>query len=182
MIIFFGPVGAGKSVQGQMLADKMGWSWLSTGQMFRESTNPDVIEILKSGELMSDEKTFLVVQEAFENHKDAKRVIVDGFPRTEPQAKWLFDEAGQLGREVAMVISLEVPDEEIYARLSSRGRDEDTPETVTRRMEIYRSAMKPITQLFEAHDVEIAQIDGTGTVEEIHERIYAAVKNSQAIE
>ena len=53
MILLFGPTGAGKSMQGQMLAVRQGWKWLSTGEMLRQSTDPEVIETLKSGELVS---------------------------------------------------------------------------------------------------------------------------------
>jgi cytidylate kinase len=64
MILLFGPTGAGKSMQGQMLAVRMGWKWLSTGQMLRESTDANVIEVLKSGELVSDELTYEVFERA----------------------------------------------------------------------------------------------------------------------
>ena len=97
MILLYGPTGAGKSVQGQMLAVRMGWKWLSTGQMLRDSKDPDVIRILKSGELVSDELTYEVFDRAIKDAKEKNypRVIVDGFPRTKNQAEWL---AGYLDR------------------------------------------------------------------------------------
>ena len=57
MILLFGPTGAGKSMQGQMLAVRQGWKWLSTGEMLRQSTDPAVIATLKAGELVSDKLT-----------------------------------------------------------------------------------------------------------------------------
>ena len=84
MILLFGPTGAGKSMQGQMLAVRQGWKWLSTGEMLRQSTDPAVIETLKSGELVSDELTYQVFERAIQDARDKKypNIIVDGFPRT----------------------------------------------------------------------------------------------------
>ena len=80
MILLFGPTGAGKSMQGQMLAVRQGWKWLSTGEMLRQSTDPAVIATLKAGELVSDKLTYQVfdhaVQEAYRKHY--QNIIVDG--------------------------------------------------------------------------------------------------------
>ena len=70
MILLFGPTGAGKSMQGQMLAVRQGWKWLSTGEMLRSSSDPEVIRLLKTGELINDELTYEVFTEAV---ADAKR-------------------------------------------------------------------------------------------------------------
>ena len=70
MILLFGPTGAGKSMQGQMLAVRQGWKWLSTGEMLRASTDPEVISLLKSGELVSDEQTYEVFSQAVQDARD----------------------------------------------------------------------------------------------------------------
>jgi adenylate kinase len=171
VIVFFGPAGAGKSVQGQMLAARMGWRWLSTGQMFRESTDPEVKEILKTGELISDEKTFEVVRDALGGSKDVERLIIDGFPRTMSQAKWLMDDKNSLGRDVKMVVVLEVPESVIQARLELRGRDQDKPEIVARRMNIYRQEMYPVLSYFADKGIKIVHLDGTGSVGQVHDKI-----------
>ena len=99
MILLFGPTGAGKSMQGQMLAVRQGWKWLSTGEMLRQSTDPAVIATLKAGELVSDKLTYQVfdhaVQEAYRKHY--QNIIVDGFPRTKEQAAWLDDHLARTG-------------------------------------------------------------------------------------
>lgn len=176
MILLFGPVGAGKSVQGEKLADRLGWKWLSTGQMFRASEDPEVKRILAAGELIDDETTYGVVQEAFAREGDAKRIILDGFPRTMPQAEWLESADNELGRDVALVLALEVSDEEITTRLAGRGRAEDTPEKIKRRMEIYRAETNPILEYLESQGVVVAHIDGEGTMDEIHERIMNVIR------
>ena len=70
MILLFGPPGAGKSMQGQMLAVRQGWKWLSTGELFRQSKDPKVIEYLKTGELISDEMTYGVFETAVAEAQD----------------------------------------------------------------------------------------------------------------
>ena len=171
MIIFFGPAGAGKSVQGQMLAARHEWRWLSTGHMFRNSQDPEVHKILATAELISDEKTYQVVEEALENSKDFDHLIIDGFPRTMHQAQWLMDSKNKLGREVAMVVVLEVPESEILKRLEVRGRAQDKPDIIARRMNIYRREMYPVLGYFAEQGIKIVHIDGTGSVGGVHDRI-----------
>jgi adenylate kinase len=181
MIIFFGPAGAGKSVQGQMLAARNGWKWLSTGQMFRESDDPEVKAILKTGELVSDEMTEEVVQKALQGNVDANRIIIDGFPRTMRQAEWLMDEKNSLGRTVTMVVVLEVPESVIQERLNLRGREQDKPEIVARRMNIYRREMYPVLSYFADKGIKIVHLDGTGSVGQVHDKITAELEHSQLV-
>ena len=119
MILLFGPTGAGKSMQGQMLAVRQGWKWLSTGQMVRDSNDAEVIKVLKSGELVSDQLTYDVFDAAIQDAKakNYKKVIVDGFPRTKEQAEWLADYLEKTGESIELVVVLEVPEGEIMQRL-----------------------------------------------------------------
>ena len=177
MILLFGPTGAGKSMQGQMLAVRQGWKWLSTGEMLRESTDPEVISVLKSGELVSDELTYEVFEAAIGEaiNKQYKNVIVDGFPRTKDQAEWLASYLEKTGQSIDIVVALEVPEAEIMQRLEKRGRMEDTPETIAKRMTIYRQKMYPVLGIFAEQGMKIVHLDGTGTAGEVHDRIYAEV-------
>jgi len=177
MIIFFGPAGAGKSVQGQMLAARMGWKWLSTGEMFRESSDKEVQEILKTGELVNDEMTCGVVGEFLEKTKDIERLIIDGFPRTMAQAKWLMKNS--FGRKLHMVVVLEVPESVIQKRLSLRGRVQDKPEIIARRMNIYRREMYPVLGYFADKGIQIVHLDGTGSVGEVHDKIVAEIEHKK---
>lgn len=179
MIIFFGPAGAGKSVQGQMLSARHQWKWLSTGQMFRESGDEEVQNILGTGELISDEKTYDVVKESLENCKDFDHLIIDGFPRTMAQAEWLMSNKSGFKREVEMVVVLEVPESVLLERLGKRGRREDSPEIVTKRMNIYRREMYPVLGYFADREIKIVHIDGTGSVGEVHDRIQSELEASE---
>lgn len=177
MILLFGPTGAGKSMQGQMLAVRMGWKWLSTGQMLRESDDPEVIRILKSGELVSDQITYDLFDKAVKDAKEKNysRIIVDGFPRTKEQAEWLARYMEQNGEKIDLVIVLEVPESEIMNRLEKRGRMEDTPETIAKRMNIYRQKMYPVLGTFAEEDVRVTHLEGIGTAGEVHDKIYEEV-------
>ena len=164
-------------MQGQMLAVRMGWKWLSTGQMLRESTDEEVIKVLKSGELVSDELTYEVFDAAIKHAKENNfpKVIVDGFPRTKEQAEWLADHMEKTGENIDLVVVFEVPESEIMKRLEIRGRMEDNPETIARRMNIYRQKMYPVLGTFAEDGVKIIHMDGTGTAGEVHDRLYAEV-------
>ena len=177
MILLFGPTGAGKSMQGQMLAVRQGWKWLSTGEMLRKSTDENVIRTLKSGELVSDELTYQVFESAVQDARDKNypNIIVDGFPRTKEQAAWLDEYMLRMNEKIDIVIALEVPEAEIMSRLEKRGRMEDTPETIARRMTIYRQKMYPVLGPFAEVGVRIVHLDGTGTAGEVHDRIYEEV-------
>ncbi len=177
MILLFGPTGAGKSMQGQMLAVRQGWKWLSTGEMLRQSTDEEVIAILKSGELVNDELTFQVFEEAVQDARDKQygNIIIDGFPRTKEQAAWLDDYMATMGEKIDIVVVLEVPEAEIMARLEKRHRMEDTPETIAKRMNIYRQKMYPVLGIFAEAGVKIVHLDGTGTAGEVHDRIFEEV-------
>ncbi len=177
MILLFGPTGAGKSMQGQMLAVRQGWKWLSTGEMLRQSTDEELIAILKSGELVSDELTFQVFEEAVQDARDKQygNIIIDGFPRTKEQAAWLDEYMATMGEKIDIVVVLEVPEAEIMARLEKRHRMEDTPETIAKRMAIYRQKMYPVLGTFAEANVKIVHLDGTGTAGEVHDRIYEEV-------
>lgn len=179
MIIFFGPTGAGKSVQGQMMAARHDWKWLSTGQLLRDSNDPAIIQVLKSGDLVSDGVTYDVfhkaVQEAYGKYGN---MIVDGFPRTKSQAEWLSKYMAMHDERIDLVVALEVPEVEIMKRLEKRGRMEDTPATIAKRMSIYRQKMYPVLGIFAEQGIRIAHIDGTGSVGGIHDRIQTELESS----
>ena len=176
MIVFFGPAGAGKSVQGQILAARYNWRWLSTGQLLRDSHDPKVASKMTTGELIDNDITNKVFLEALLRAKDIAHVIVDGFPREFTQAQWLVDHIPQHGRNISMVVVLEVPQSEIIRRLKVRGRVDDTPDAINERLRIYRTQIYPILDFFNNQNVPIVHIDGTGTVGKVHDRIVSELE------
>lgn len=176
MILFFGPPGSGKSVQGKLLVERNGWKWLSTGELFRESDDPEIIERLASGELISDELTNEVLDKALKELGDGTHVVLDGYPRNTAQAEWLKQHLPELEQEIAAVIYFEVPHDELVKRLSGRGRAEDDPSIVNRRLEIYVQQTRPVLKFYEEQGTKLVRIDGLGDVEAVHERIQGLVE------
>jgi adenylate kinase len=171
MIVFFGPAGAGKSVQGQMLAARHGWRWLSAGQQLRDTHDIELIKEMQSGALVNPEVVNNLMGDALKRATNIDRVILDGFPRQLHQAEWLVESQSEHQRSIALVVVLEVPRSELLKRLEVRGRIDDTPEAIDERLRIYRTEMYPILSYFTEKGINIVHIDGTGSVGQVHDRI-----------
>lgn len=176
MIVFFGPAGAGKSVQGQILAARHGWRWLSSGQILRDSRDPKIVEQMRSGELVDTEQINQIVGEALARAKDIDHVILDGFPRKQEQAEWLVENKDTFEREIKIAVVLEVPRAELEKRMRVRGRVDDTLEAIEERLNIYRREIYPILSYLTEEGIKIAHIDGTGTVGRVHDRIQSELE------
>lgn len=177
MIVFFGPAGAGKSVQGQILAARQGWRWLSAGQILRDTHDAEIVQTMHEGKLVPHEMITRIMGDAITKAGDIDQVILDGFPREMTQAEWLVNSKTDHGRDIGVVVVLEVPREELLRRLAIRGRADDTPEAIDQRLAIYRQEMYPILGLFSEQHIPVVHIDGVGTVGEIHDRIFAELQS-----
>ena len=171
MIIFFGPAGAGKSVQGQMLAARNNWRWLSAGQLLRDTHDMELIREMQTGQLVEPARVNQLMGDALERAKSIDRVVLDGYPRELSQAEWLIDSRPHHERDIAMVVVLEVPRSELLKRLEVRGRLDDTPEAIDERLRIYRTEIYPILTYLTEKGVRITHVDGTGSVGQVHDRI-----------
>ena len=180
MILFFGPAGAGKSVQGQMLADSEGWPWVSTGKLFRESQDLEVQRIIAQGILISSEKTQDVLAEALEKTRN-KQIILDGFPRKIEQAEWLVSHQKDYDYTIDLVIVVDVTKEEIMTRLALRGRADDDPAIIEGRLKIYHQEVDPILDYLTKQGVPVVHVDGIGKVDDIHEQIVREVAAAKLI-
>lgn len=181
MIVFFGPAGAGKSMQGQILAARQGWRWLSAGQILRDTHDQEIVQKMHEGKLVPHELITRIMGEAIQKAGDIDQIILDGFPREMPQAEWLVNSKTDHGRDIGLVVVLEVPREELLSRLKIRGRADDTPEAIDQRLAIYRQEMYPILGLFSDQHIPVVHVDGVGSVGEIHDRIYAELKNRELV-
>lgn len=175
MIVFFGPAGAGKSVQGQVLAARHGWRWLSSGELLRDTKDPDIIEQMRSGGMVGVESVNKIVSDAIKKAESIDKIILDGFPRLLEQAQWLVASQEDHARSIQLVVVLEVPRDEIEKRLALRGRADDTKEAIERRLTMYRQEMYPILSYFADQQIPITHIDGVGTVGQVHDKIEAEV-------
>ena len=172
MIILFGPAGSGKSTQGRLIADKFGWKWLSVGQVLRDSGK--FAQTLKEGKLVDDNEVInLMNHEILKADAEGENVVLDGYPRDEVQAKWLYDNKKM--QDVELVIVLKVPKEELWNRIEKRGRNDDTKEVVERRFDVFWENIEGILRLFEKAGVKIIEADGAGSFEEVTDELTAIV-------
>lgn len=175
MILLMGPVGAGKSVQGHMLADKFGYAYISTGELFRLLLTGKRRAEMLEGKLISDQETIDMVDKVFDIIDTTGEFILDGFPRTASQVDWLLEQVNKGRFEKPIVVHINLTEDEIYKRLSLRGRPDDTEETIKKRHELYQSQTRPLLAKMQDADVVIHEVDGIGNPEEVHEHILKAL-------
>ena len=171
MIVFFGPAGAGKSMQGHVLAARHGWRWTSTGQMLRDSKDKELMEVMRTGALVSDEIIDKIVVDALKDASDVSNVILDGYPRNIKQAENLLSTQDEHGHSIEIALIIEVPRAEIVKRLMLRGRADDTPEVIDKRIGIFKKEIYPILGYLTEKGIPVVHIDGSGTVGQVHDRI-----------
>ena len=176
MVIFFGPAGAGKSVQGQMLSESMKWKWISSGQLLRESADQEIVKLLAGGRLVPLEKFGQLFAKAITDAKDYDNIILDGFPRKVEQAQWLSERREELGRDLELAIVMDIPKEELMKRMLLRGRADDTPEAISQRLSIYHQEIDPILAYLTEQQIPVIHIDGVGSVVAINERVLKEIQ------
>lgn len=175
MIIFMGVAGAGKSVQGKMLADKAGLPWLSTGEFFRMLVSGQKRKDMVAGKLLGDHDTISLVQKVFAIVGTDQEFVLDGFPRTLPQADWLLSQVRHGQLSITAVVQINTPESVVQKRLLDRGRQDDTTEAISRRFEEYHQLTVPIIEEFREAGIRVLDIDGNGDVGTIHKSIMQAL-------
>ena len=173
MIILLGLAGSGKSTQGQRLADKRGWKWLSAGQVLREAgTEPEKVNngVLVDSEVVEG----LLLPEIARYETEGVKVVLDGYPRDEEQAQRLINNKEML-QVTEKVVYLEVPLEELKERMMLRGRTDDTEEVIARRLKGSEQIICAILDKLEGAGVTVLRVDGTGTMDEVEERVATEV-------
>jgi len=175
-IILIGIQGAGKSTQGNILSEKLGIPYLSTGHIFREMAKEKtklgryIKEIMNAGYLIPDEKTVEIVKKYLEKPEYINGYIIDGFPRTVAQAK-----AFENGAKKA--VYLRVSDEEALRRISFRngdGRSDESPAAIAKRIESFHVHAEPVIDYYRQKGILI-EIDGEKPIEEISKDILGSI-------
>ncbi len=178
MILLMGSAGAGKGTQAKLLVDKDGYFYISTGEMLRNLATAEQKERMLRGELISDTEMIAMVDKALAEFPDPDHVILDGFPRSIPQADWIFDQAG-LGRyKHPVVINLKIPEAEAMKRLLSRGRPDDTEEAIAKRFKERERATLPMLQHLEDQNIPIITINAEQNLEAVHKDIIEALNEN----
>lgn len=184
-IVIFGAPGAGKGTQSDKLIEKYGLGHISTGDVLRnEIKNGTELGktakgYIDNGQLIPDDLMVSILASVYDGFgKEHAGVIFDGFPRTIPQAEALKEMLAERGHQVAAMIELSVPEDELMARLLSRGkltgRSDDNEETIKKRLDVYHSQTAPLIDWYENEGIH-HHVEGLGTVDEIFDRICAVV-------
>ena len=180
-IVLFGPPGAGKGTQADKLMEHYGLLHISTGEVIREQIKAGTElgkraeKEMEGGALASDEIVIKIIADFDEQHKSAKGVIFDGFPRTTPQAEAFDQVLSEEGLEVTMMLALEVPDQELIERLLLRGKssgraDDQSEEIIVNRIAVYKKQTEIVKQFYEKQGKFIS-VDGTGGIDVVFGRL-----------
>jgi adenylate kinase len=147
-VIMMGPPGAGKGTQAELIAAETGVPHINTGDMYRAAVaagtelGAKVKPYMEKGELVPDDLTIAVVRARLQQPDTADGFVLEGFPRTLPQAEALDEILTGMERELSVVLHFQLSDEVAEQRLLKRaleqGREDDTPEIIHRRMETMR--------------------------------------------
>jgi adenylate kinase len=184
-LILFGPPGSGKGTQSEKLVERYGLVHLSTGNLLRQEIADktplglEAASFIDKGQLVPDEVVIGMVDSYFDQHKEAKGILFDGFPRTVGQAKAL-DKLLELKKTgIATVLALEVTEDELIQRLLNRGktsrRSDDTDEEVIRkRFSVYKQETTPVADHYRKQK-KFQPVKGEGSVEEIFNGICEAI-------
>ena len=184
--IIFGPPGSGKGTQASRIEQEFKLKHLSTGSILRHEvalgtpTGKEAGRIMAAGDLVPDELIVDIVRGRLpEAEAEAAGVLLDGFPRTERQARALDAMLAGEGHQVDRVLALEVPEADLIDRLLHRaqveGRADDTREAITERMREYHHLTEAVLRHYRKQGVPVEPIDGTGSPDEVFERIRRAV-------
>lgn len=174
MILIVGMPGAGKSEQSVLIQERLGLHWLSTGNLFRETDDPEINEIMESGALVEDKHVFKLVEHKLRNVGYDETFLLDGFPRTVDQAHWLLDHADDINKHIRFILFLGVDDEVAMERLGGRGRDDDTAEALEIRKQEARK-IEPTIEFLKGQGIEIVNIDANDTIEGVFTQIKDAI-------
>ena len=208
-IIMLGAPGAGKGTQAKMIAEKYGVPHISTGDIFRANIKNgtelgmEAKKYMDQGLLVPDELTVRILLDRVAQDDCKNGYVLDGFPRTIPQAEVLDSELTKLGDHIDYAINVDVPDENIVKRMSGRRacltcgatyhiehvppkkegicdvcgselvlRDDDKPETVKNRLNVYHEQTQPLIDFYTEKGV-LKTVDGTVPMEEVFAAITA---------
>ena len=180
IIILFGPPGAGKGTQADLLKEKLSLLHLSTGDILREEVNNGTElgllakKFMDAGELVTDELIIGMIKNKIVSNTTGKGFLLDGFPRTISQAEALGKMLEENSLQVDKVVSLEVEDDELINRLLLRGRSDDNRETITNRLEVYKKQTLPIKNYYDEFGLLI-EIKGDDSIEEVFDNIIRSI-------
>jgi adenylate kinase len=179
--ILFGPPGSGKGTQAEIISERFSLPHVSTGQMLRDEVDAgtelgrEVGPIMESGGLIPDDMMVRIIEHRLSEPDAQQGVLLDGFPRTVPQAKELDDMLERTGREIGVVLFFDVPEDELRKRIAHRSdidhRADDTPEAFVKRMREYEAKTAPVLDYYEDRGTRIEFVNGHAPIEAVTDSI-----------
>ncbi len=184
-LVLFGPPGAGKGTQSQNLIDHYSLTHISTGDLFRKHLGEGTPLGIRArtfmdvGKLVPDDLVIDMVDDKLGEQNGTKGIIFNGFPRTIPQAEALDRFLSTYDSEIAGMIALSVPTEELVSRLLSRGKtsgrvDDQNEQKIATRLEVYQRETLPVARFYQEQN-KYVEIDGVGDIDAIFQKILATV-------
>lgn len=159
MILLMGIAGSGKGTQGKMLADQHHFHLISMGEVLRMYVTGAQRERMLKGGLLDDQEIIKIVDKVLSSLSDDEEVLMDGFPRTIPQAEWLLEQvkAGRFDLKVAF--HLVASREAVKARLVKRARIDDVDSAIEERFNEYQRSTAPLIEWLSKNGVSVVNVD-----------------------
>ena len=194
-VVLLGPPGAGKGTQAQVIAGRLRVPAISTGDIFRANVSgqtelgEQAKAYMDAGDLVPDEITVAMVSDRLAEPDAKAGFLLDGFPRTIAQAEQLRDSLAEMGDSLDRCLELVVDEDELVRRLSGRRmlvdgewvqRDDDKPETVRHRLEVYREQTAPLAGFYEQAGL-LSRINAIGEIDEVTRRALEALGADDAL-
>lgn len=183
-LMILGAPGSGKGTQGKLLADHLGVPQVSTGEVLRDAVKKgtrlglEAKGYMDKGLLVPDEVILGLIREILDSPAAAHGVLMDGFPRTVPQAEAVDRLLAERKARVDSVAVLDVDERELIDRLLGRaakeGRSDDNLESIRKRLEVYHAQTAPLIDFYQKKGV-VRHVVGSGSVEDIQKRLVEAV-------
>ena len=184
-IVLVGPPAAGKGTQAGRLVDRFGGVHIATGDILRSNAERGTelgrtaSRYMDRGELVPDDVIIDMVLERLGEEDCAGGFVLDGFPRTVPQAEALGKRLAELGRPLDVVVSLEVGEDELRQRLAARAEEQDRAEdededAIARRLELFDRETEPLLDFYDGRGL-LARVEAKGELDEVTERVAAAL-------
>jgi adenylate kinase len=178
-VVLLGPPGAGKGTQAQKLSEKLGIPQISTGDLFRKNISEgtplgvEAKRYLDAGDLVPSELTNKLVEDRIEQPDAADGFILDGYPRSAEQAQALDEMLKNHNTKLDAVLEFAVSEAELFERLKSRGRADDTEEVIHNRMQVYRDETEPLLEYYSHNNLQT--VDAVGALDEVFARALLAL-------
>lgn len=179
MILLMGIAGSGKGTQGKLLGSVTGYHVISTGELLRKFGSDEQHDRMHKGELMSDQEMTDLLEKALGLLDEPNKTILDGYPRTIKQAQWLLENRQKDGYEIEFVLHLVASREAVKTRLHERARPDDHDEAIEARFREFEDTTLPIIDLYAGAGIDVIEVDGEQSIEQVHREIIADVHARQ---